>query len=234
MEIYVLAMNLRAVISGDIVAYTGLQAVQKKRFEEELTILFDMLQESYTSYIRVVKGDYIEAVSSPQQSLRVAILLKTYIKYIMSGMEDAGDRRIEYGKNIGIRLAVGIGTLDRFDAKKGIIDGEAIYLSGRQIAGLHTFGKKKIHIRQSMFFKIGNPELDAEMDAIYALIDNLLNRASGKQCRVLYYKLQGKSEMDIAGLLQISRQVVNRHSVSAGWHALNKAVLYYENKMSRL
>jgi len=223
----------KAVISGDIVAYTSLSTKERAALEKKLTDFFQNLQKTYDIYIRLIKGDYLECVLAPKDALRVALLIKTFIKSLALDFQKAKDKRIKYFSTYGIRLAIGIGDLTRFDKEKGIIDGEAIYYSGRLLNEQHTYNKQKIHIKQSLFFMSANAELNDNFDTLFSLIDTLINKASAKQSKVIFYKLQEKTESEIAKILSVSRSVVNRQSKSVGWHALKKAVNYYEKMMQK-
>ena len=221
----------KAVISGDIVAYTSLSTEEKASLEKALLNFFQELQVDYNAYARLVKGDYLECVVSPEDAMRVALLIKTFIKSLAVELDETRDKRIKYFSVYGIRLAIGVGNLDRFDPAKGIIDGEAIYYSGRLLNEQHTHNKQKIHIKQSLFFMSGDEDMNANFDALFSLTDTLLNKASAKQSKVIFYKLQHKTEGEIAEILSVSRSVVNRQSRSVGWYALKKAVNYYEKIM---
>ncbi len=222
-----------AVISGDIIAYTSLSDSQKVLLEKKLKQLFKELEKDYDIFIRLIKGDYLEAVVKPEEALRIALLIKTYIKSLDFEI-NAEDSRSKHFKIYGIRLAIGVGTLDRFDTKKGIIDGEAIYRSGRLISTQHTHSKQKIHIKQSLFFSIENADLDMEMNAFFVLIDALLNQATARQSEVIYYKLKGLDENEIAKILKVSRSVINRQAISTSWYAINKAINFVEYSMKKL
>ena len=226
-------MSLKAVISGDIIAYTSLSESQKNLLEKKLKQLFVELENDFDIFIRLIKGDYLEAVVKPQEALRIALLIKTYIKSLDIDVS-SDDRRAKHYKIYGIRLAIGIGKLDRFDAKKGIIDGEAIYRSGRLINAQHTHSKQKIHIKQSLFFSIDDEDFNNEIDAILTLIDALLNQATARQSAVIYYKLKDLDENTIAKILDVSRSVINRQAISVGWHAINKAVKFIEYTMKKI
>jgi len=222
----------KAVISGDIIAYTSLSEEQKRLLEDRLKELFAMLNSNFEIYIRLIKGDYLEAVVKPKEALRIALLIKTYLK--SSDIVKSSDNRSKHFKTYGIRLAIGVGNLDRFTPKKGIIDGDAIYRSGRLINEQHTHNKQKIHIKQSLFFSIEDKNLSIEMNAFFVLIDTLLNKATAKQSAVIYHKLRGIAEKDIATILKVSRSVVNRHAISVGWFALKTAINYIETALKNI
>jgi hypothetical protein len=177
----------------------------------------------------MIKGDYLECVvPEPENALRLALIIKAFIKSI-SGDEilNNDDSRFKFFKIHGIRLAIGYGELTRFEPAKGIIDGEAIYLSGRRINEELTYNKERIVIKNTLFFVSGNEALNREFDPLLALIDVLLSKATAKQCEVLYMKLLNLNEEAIAIKMNIAQPVVNQHSTSVGWNAIEKAVIRF-------
>ncbi len=223
-----------AIIAGDIIAYTSLSSQQKEILEKELKNLFRELQDKYQVFIRLVNGDYLECVvEKPEKSLEIALLIKTFVKSLK--FDQAGnDKRIKFFNKYGIRLVVSIGNLERFDAEKGIIDGEAIYRAGRLINEQSTHDKQKIHIKQSLFFISQYDELNKEMDTLFNLVDFILTKATDKQARIIHRKIWGESEKEIAQKLKISHSSVNRHSIAAGWRPINKTLKYYSGKILKV
>jgi hypothetical protein len=216
----------KAVISGDIVASTSLTDVGRTHIEDELKKLLDELQAKYNMFGRMIKGDYLECVvPDPGNALRLALVIKAFIKSI-SGDEilNNDDSRFKFFKIHGIRLAIGYGELTRFEPAKGIIDGEAIYFSGRRINEELTYNKERIVIKNTLFFVSGNEELNKEFEPLLSLIDVLMSKATAKQCEVLYMKLMNMNEEAIALKMNIAQPVVNQHSTSIGWNAIDKAV----------
>lgn len=218
----------RSTISGDIVAFTSLSNKNKLILEKEIQGLIKVLQKRYKSFCRIVKGDYLECVvKEPEQALRVAVLIKCFIKSIELN-DETSNKRFKYFRNYGIRLAIGLGKLKRFNKTKGIIDGEAIYMSGRKINEESTHNKERIVIKNTLFFVSKNDELNFQLGSIIELLDFILNKATSKQCEVLYYKLLDYSETEISKIMKISQPVVNQHSLSAGWNAIETTVNSYE------
>lgn len=216
----------KAVISGDIVASTSLTDEGRTHIEDELKKLLDRLQAKYNMFGRMIKGDYLECVvPDPGDALRLALVIKAFIKSI-SGDEilNNDDSRFKFFKIHGIRLAIGYGELTRFEPAKGIIDGEAIYFSGRRINEELTYNKERIVIKNTLFFVSGNEELNKEFEPLLSLIDVLMSKATAKQCEVLYMKLMNLNEEAIAIKMNIAQPVVNQHSTSIGWNAIEKAV----------
>lgn len=223
----------RAVISGDIIAYTSLSDGDKTRIEAAIKELFIELETRFEVYGRVIKGDYIECyIPDPVYALRVALAIKCFIKAWTAELKGEKGKRLNAFKTYGIRLAIGIGEIRRFVPEKGIIDGEAIYYSGRIISDSRTTSdKERIVIKNTLFIKTNDEKLDDEIEPLLVLIDVLISKSTAKQSHVLYLKLMGYNEEEIAGKFEVFQSTVNEHSTRSGWNAIGKAVLRFEEVM---
>lgn len=227
-------MKKYIVLSGDIIAYTSLSDDEKITLEKQLHNLISTLKNKFSIFGRLIKGDYIEiVVENPEDALAIVLLIKNYIKSISFVKLDQSNRKKSF-KNYGIRIAMGYGELNRYDPKNGIIDGEAIYLSGRKISEESTHSKKRIVIKNTLFFLSKDQKLSEAITPILGLIDVLLNKATSKQSEILYYKLLGLSEDQIAEKLKVKQSNVNQHSTSVGWNAIEKAVNYFNSLIKQL
>ncbi len=225
-----------ATISADIVSYTSLSKEDKREVERKIKELLSKLTELHKkdSFLgRIIQGDYIEcAINNPTKILRLALLLKTLIKSIKLNSLEKKDKGILYFKEHGIRLAVAVAPLDTIDKKNGIIDGEAIYLSGRTIKNLSTSGKQKIIIKNTMFFRSNNIQEQEKFQTIFFLLDTLLAKCSPKQCEVIFYKLLGYNEKEISLELNKIQSTINQHSTTGGWLSIESAVNYFEKTIT--
>ena len=199
--------------------------------------MMKVLDEKFGVFGRIVRGDYLECyIPKIEDSLRVTLIIKCFVKSLPAdwkSQEEDAKKRIRIFKAHGIRLALGIGELVRLDLKKGIIDGEAIYFSGRKLSEEKTHDKKRVAVRQTLFFESFEEDLNQEVTTLLALVDELINRATAKQCQVLLHKLMGKDEQTISDELKRGQPTINQHSKQAGWHAIEQAVIYFENVISK-
>jgi hypothetical protein len=224
-----------SVISGDIVASTELQGADKNLLRTSLSQLLEELRTHYDCYGRLVKGDYIECVPRrAADGLRIALAIKSFVKTIPIAEKNytKGKSKVKLFKTYGIRLAIGYGTLRQFDAEEGVIDGAAIYFSGRAINGKNTHNKERVVVKNTLFFASENIEYNRQFGAILALLDVLFAKATARQCEVVYYKLMGWTEETISEKLGINQSVVNQHSTSVGWNAIENAVDVYAETFS--
>ncbi len=225
----------RGTISGDIISYTSLTVNDKRKLEEAIQGLLSELshQLGKDNFLgRLVQGDHIEcAFMEPRQVLRTVLLLKTYIKSLGIPEGSTKDKRLHLFKEHGARLAAAVAPLEAFDPQAGIIDGEAIQLSGRTIQSQDTSGKQNIIIKKTLFFRASEPETEEQFQPVFALLDTLLSKCTAKQCQVVYLKLMGYDEGAIAEKLNKYRSTINEHSTAAGWLAIKTAVDHFENRI---
>src|SRR5690606_9472623 len=225
-----------SVISGDIVSSTSLSVEDSKFVEENLKNLLNDLKQEFNVYGRIIKGDYLECVvPNAAEGLQVALAIKSFVKAIPIETKKykKEDNRVKQFKIHGIRLAIGYGELSRFNPEEGVIDGEAIYLSGREISGETTYNKERIVIKNTLFFASKNEDLNKNFQPLLALLDVLFSKATSRQCEVLYLKLMNNQEEEIAKRLGIGQSAVNQHSTSVGWNAIDEAVNYFKMIISK-
>jgi len=229
---------MNAVISGDIVSSTALNELELESLRKKITQLIDTLEGNHSKtdvdisfYGHLIKGDYIECyMKEPKDSLRVALLMKTLIKMMV--LEKSTNKTLEKKrllfKKYGVRLVIGIGSMRTVNTQQGILDGEAIYLSGRKIDDQRSRNKEKIVIKNTLFFETTDTKLQEQGSVLVDLLDVLLNNATARQCQVLHYKLLGFSELEIAQKLDVNQAAINQHSTAAGWNAIEHTLRYYE------
>ena len=229
---------MKAVISGDIVSSTALNEPDMQILRENIIRLIDTLEVKQPEasgdisfYGHLIKGDYIECfMKEPKDSLRVALLIKTLVKMMVleKTSNKALEKKRQLFKKYGVRLAIGIGSMRTIDTHQGILDGEAIYLSGRKIDDQRSSNKEKVVIKNTMFFETMDNRLKEQGSVLVDLLDVLLNNATARQCNILHYKLLGFSELDIAQKLGVNQAAVNQHSTAVGWNAIEHTLKYYE------
>ncbi len=225
-----------ATLSADVISYTSLPEEAKRKLESGIRNLLDELSHKYKRYAfygRLIQGDYIEcALKSPKPALRTALLLKTFVKsFEPDKKQPAKDASLKYFREHGIRLAVAVAPLNKLDPINGIIDGEAIYLSGRTIKSFSTSDKQKIVIKNTLFFCSGDKKLQEQFDAIFSLLDTIISKCSAKQSEIIYYKLLDFSEKEIAQKLGKNQSTISQHSTAAGWLSIEKTVNYFEKTL---
>lgn len=215
-----------ATISADIVSSTSLSVIDLTHLQSVIRQFLDELsrESQDEDWGRLFKGDSVEIfLKDPHKALRKALLLKALVKktFVESNM---GARQSPF-KRFGVRMAIGIGEMRMANKDRDVLDGEAIYYSGRM---LEKADREGISVKRSMFFACKDPMLTEQMDVMLGLLDVLFKDATARQSEILYYKLTGLNEEEIAAKLNIKQSAVNQHSNASGWKAIESAVNYFE------
>lgn len=212
--------TIYAALSCDIVDSTSLSEVGMFELQDRIEeCLRDISFHRHGFWGRLVKGDYIECLFEiPNDVMRAALAFKCYMKYHLDIL-GASTASAKYG----IRASIGIGTMRIVSQERGIMDGEAIYCSGRNLS--------KMPSRQFAIVDCRTVEKDMSdiLSINYILLDEWINELSPKQAIVVYHKLLGMPEVGIARLYNLSQPAVNLRSKSAKWDLIEESVLRWEN-----
>lgn len=211
-----------ATISADIVRSTSLETADLLELRKGLQGLINDLEKEIPGFwARIVRGDSLECVVPDyRDSLRIIILLKLFVKMSVAGFDCS-----EMLQRYGLRFSIAVGSLKYVDKDEDIIDGPAIYLSGRNLDEISRKGS-----RMSIFELDGEPgSLSKVLDSYVAMVCNIVDSYSAKQAAVVYYKLLGLREIEISERLGIYQSSVNTRATNAQWGLLNMAIKDFEN-----
>jgi len=209
-----------ATISADIVRSTSLQTEDLIKLRNRLRDLLDDLEKDYPGFwARITRGDSIECVVPEYRYvLRIAILIKLFVKIQADGFDCH-----ELLKRYGIRFSIGIADISYADKNEDIINGPAIYISGRN---LDEISKKDLY--SVLEIERAPRAFSHVLDSYVALLGNLLDSYSAKQAEVVFYKLLGFKEVEISRRIGVYQSAVNMRSTGAQWGLLNTAIKDFE------
>lgn len=213
---------MKACISADVVRSTSLETRDLILLRDRLYDLFEDFEELYPGFwARIIRGDGIECyVPNCQDALKIALLTKLFVKMQVNefGCSELLQRH-------GIRFSIGISRTLYANRKQDIIDGTAIYLSGRNL--------EKISNSNSIYsaFTIEDcpGSLGNVLDSYVALLCNLTSSYSAKQSEVVFFKLLGYKETELSRKLGIYQSSINMRSTSAQWNLLHTALRDFNN-----
>lgn len=209
-----------ATISADIVRSTSMKTDDLIALRNRLQRLFSDFEVDYLGFwARIVRGDSIECVvSNYSDALRIAIMIKLYVK--MKGAEYECSEMLQ---RYGIRFSIGIADIKYADKEDDIIDGPAIYISGRNLDEIS---------RRNVYTIIEIAEAPRSfnnfLDSYVAMVSNMVDSYSAKQSEVVFYKLLGFREKEISERIGISQPSVNTRATNAQWGLLNTAIKDFE------
>jgi len=227
----------KAVITGDIIGSTKLDANNRNWLSNNLHHKLKKWDKEFSMKSEIYRGDSYQCLmNSTEKALRVMLLIKTYIKSLDSSDSDklfsafSGSSIFGNSKNeedikkgtwiFDTRLAIGIGEIDKSANKIVISNGPAFQLSGRALDSIKDT-KQTIAIATD-----DNHQEELQTELI--LLDAIMSKTTGMQCEVIHQKLLGKTEIEIAKLLNIAQSAVNQRSTGGNWNAIEVLVKRFE------
>ena len=212
-----------AAISADVVSSTSLSRESMIELNEKLKECLYILERRYQGFWgRIVKGDYIECIMSrPEDAFEVALILKTWVKSFEPNNFQEDKRFNRYG----IRIAIGIGEMKTLDRGLDMMDGDAIYRSGRAMDKL--VGRAKY----SFVISMADSDHEQALQVILTLVNQLLNNATARKCETLCERILSSDTSKTAEKMGISVSGVNQTLKDLGWSAIEQAIIYYRKVM---
>lgn len=228
-------MQLYAVINGDIIGSTKLSEARREFYLAELKKLFEELKKKKKNLgivksFEVYRGDSFQgALDKPEMSLKVVLLLRSYLrmaasKYGAKTKRNIPVHRTSFNAVTDIRIAVGIGKVSRLENRLLESDGEAFHRSGRLIDSLKKAG-------QNLAIETPWEERNKELDVFCGLLDSIISRWSPPQAEVVYLSLQGHNQTQIAETLKTSTSAVNQRLKTANWSSVDKLLSLFEARI---
>ncbi len=201
--------KIYAVITGDIVKSGKFGSDREKALKilkEALDSLRNFKRKAIGGISDIFRGDSFQIViSEPASALEIAIYLKARLL----------SKTIK-GKNIDVRIAIGIGEIESFNEKKvEESDGEAFRLSGIALDNISKY--RRFSIKSSI------DELNKQLEFISSSIDSITRRWSCEQSEAILLWLKGSTQTSISKKLGISQPAVNQRLQLGGHFTLNES-----------
>lgn len=220
---------MNATISADIIKSTSLLKEDVFKLQDYLKDFIDIIEREFSGcWGRIVRGDCIELVLPNERiALRVAFLLKCRVKAFNAREPIHPAMAYQYRRFIRYRtrIVIGLGTLRTNDGLHGIVDGKAIYNSGRELDRMSSRMRSNMRIvgKDTQRLKI--------IQAMLQLADELLTHATSRQCETLFWRMLGLPEKVIAERAGVTQVAINAQLRSAGWYAIANALNVFEEVM---
>ncbi|MBQ7773911.1 MAG: hypothetical protein IJ383_07590 [Bacteroidales bacterium] len=209
-------------IAADVIDSTSLSRTDLFHLNEEVNRCFADAKNhtSIQFWGRLVRGDTIECcLQNPSMALRLALLIKCRIKAWAGELICS-----EALQNMGVRFSIGVGNMRIIDRQMDIMDGEAIYVAGRNLNKIASTS-----LTSAFGFNSDDRNLARLIDISIALLDDLINTLSAKQSVVIYHMLLGLNQTEISRILFISQSSVNSRAQKAGWRLIMDTLRVYES-----
>ena len=214
--------QIYGIVSCDVIDSTSLDLDALIQLRKDIhTELFRDIEALCPGFWgRVVRGDTIECcLRHYWMAFRVALMIKCWFMDWASG-HGAGDGM----RKDGVRFSIGIGPMRLIDREMDIMDGAAIYMAGRNLDFIADRGLASYFEMES-----GNGDVNSLIDNNLTLVNRMVGQSTEKQISILYHRLRGKTEVEIAQRLSISQGSVNQRAKNAGWPFIKQTLALLEN-----
>lgn len=192
---------IAAVLTADFVNSTHFPS---GLVEQRMRELLDCLKKEVVWKLEpeVSRGDSFQGViPDVKDALKAAVLARAFLKSM--------------GEEWDLRMAIGIGKIERLSDRPGTSDGEAFRLSG-QLADTIKAGRARI--------AIGLPVSSEPLDAWMLMLEAILEKWTPRQAEVMVMLLGGSSLKEVAEALNMSPSAVTQHAQAARWWAIQPAL----------
>lgn len=192
-------MNIKGIITGDVVNSTSLTLEQRKDLLSCLSSVIAEIKEVHPISYELYRGDSIQVVvENPADTLLVGLLLRAGIK---------GNTPTDGVAVWDVRISLGVGKTEYMEDSIRISDGEAFRLSGR---GLDTIGKATLCLHTPW------KDVNEEFGVSLPFLDDVICGWTAYQARTIFRcLLTGKSKKDLAVELGQTAQNVSRSLILA-------------------
>lgn len=212
-----------AVLTGDIVGSSKLDAERRIYLYKTFPLLSDILLEKYhdnISYkISNFRGDGWQLiVNSPSKAFEISLFIRTFIRYKFQN------------EKLDTRIAIGIGSV-QFIPEDNVSagDGPAYLSSGRL---LESFSHQYMGIR---FSSVKENLLLSSLENLVSVLDLIITSWGPGQSQAVNLALQGYTQTEIAKKWQpnpIKQPSVSKSLQTAGWDQLKYSLTLLETLIS--
>jgi len=211
---------INAVITGDIVKSTTIEADYRERIQQFSSDVQSHIDKQFRC--EIYRGDSFQGiVMDPTKALLIGILFRTglrkYSRPALAGKDAVWDARI----------SVGVGRINNLETASeiriGLQDGEAFMRSGK---ALDSMKQEKSLLKIST----GDTNLDNEFYASCAMADAIISRWSNEQSEAIYlYLLEDLTQKEIGSRLGISQRAAGKRLEVASIESIKKFLDRYKH-----
>jgi hypothetical protein len=195
------------VITGDIIGFTAIPTVKRKKLLTESSELLSSWVED-PAYARIFRGDSFQILfKDVETALKRAVQLRCWFK------EHSSNKFL-----LDARMVIGVGKISYYGKSVLDSDGEAFHLSGR------TFDK--LEEGENLSIVTANQSKNEQLKIILNLAEVIMSNWTINQAEVIYLLLEDKTQQQMAEELKIGQSAVNNRLKLAKWKQIEKMLSY--------
>jgi len=205
-----------SVITGDVVSSS-----EHPGYGKILDGVFRLFEKHYEAYLPLrvdrFSGDTFQVLlSKPSLSLEASLYLFT--------------RLASADEPVPVRLSIGYGTIAGIPEERvSIGEGEAFRISGSRLESMEKYQRISFDTTNGLMDRTHRGLMKGALDLLSALLMDL-TRA---QAEVIWYKLRGYTQVEIAEATDRSQQTVSEISIAGHWRNLESLLFVFEKQFDR-
>ncbi|MDB5012242.1 MAG: hypothetical protein JWQ25_444 [Daejeonella sp.] len=196
------------IITGDISGFTTIpDGGREKLMSELLTLISLWVKEK--KHAGIFRGDSFQLLfDDAKLAIQRTIQIRCWLK--MNSQKGK--------KMLDAKMALGIGEISYSGKTVLDSDGEAFHLSGRGFEDLTDDDSWRIITK--------NKDKNEQLKVIMSLANVLVSDWTINQAEVIYWLLEGQTQQQMAGQLNIAQSAVNNRLKLSRWKEIEKATRY--------
>ena len=198
-----------AVITCDIVESSLLSAEELKEYQQ---IVESLGNEEILLHPRFYRGDSFQLATKPADALEIAVRIRIEMKRL----HEQND----------VRVSVGIGKVLTLNENVLFSTGSAFEISGKNLDQLKN---RKLNF----LIQTEDSLLNDELETYCFFADVIINGFTKIQSNVIFYKLQGLDQAEIAKILDISQPAVSKSLKTANWQTIERFLKRYKTLINQ-
>jgi hypothetical protein len=201
-----------SVITGDVV-----KSSEHPGYGEVLDDVFRLFEKHYEDYLPLqvdrFAGDTFQLLlSKPSLSLEASLYLFT--------------RLASADASVPVRLSIGYGEIGGIPEERvSIGEGEAFRISGSNLESMEKYQRITFDATNGLLMGSTQKEL---MKGTLDLLSALMMDLTRAQAEVIWYKLRGYTQVEIAEATDRSQQTVSEISIAGHWRNLESLLSVFE------
>lgn len=198
-----------AVITCDIIESSLLSAEELKEYQQ---VVESLGNEETQFHPRFYRGDSFQLATKPSDALEIAVRIRIEMKRL----HEQND----------VRISVGIGKVSTLNENVLFSTGSAFEISGKNLDQLKN---RKLNL----LIQTEDLLLNDELETYCFFADAIINGFTKIQSNIIYYKLKGLDQAEIAKILDISQPAVSKSLKTANWQNIERFIKRYKTLINQ-
>lgn len=198
-----------AVITCDIVESSLLSAEELKEYQQ---IVESLGNGEILLHPQFYRGDSFQLATKPADALEIAVRIRIEMKRL----HEQND----------VRVSVGIGRVSTLNENVLFSTGSAFEISGKNLDQLKN---RKLNF----LIQTEDSLLNDELETYCFFADVIINGFTKIQSNVIFYKLQGLDQAEIAKILDISQPAISKSLKTANWQTIERFLKRYKTLINQ-